>query len=818
MTELSIDLNEIEAVSARLDLRTPNREALESIVFELAQHYEVEGKHDTFEAVVDSATGVGKTYILASAMEYLAGTAGVRNFAVIAPGRTILDKTVANFTAGHPKSLLGPMEVDPVVVTADNFNTAAMRAEMDDDSKTKLFVFTVQALTKPKTKVGKKTHKFQEGLGEAFYDHLTGLDDLVVFADEHHTYYGKAFSSAVRDLAPYGLVGLTATPHSKTPEEQVIYRYPLAAAVADRYVKTPVIVGRKDDLTDDQTKLRDGLNLLKVKGEVAARYSNENDLPQVNPVMLVVAQTIEEAEEYGTILRSSEIDGGRWADTVLVVHSKQADDALEALANVEDLESPVRIIISVGMLKEGWDVKSVFVIASMRASVSAILTEQTLGRGLRLPWGAYTDIEILDTLEVVAHERYEDLLKRAGVLNESFIDRRTRALLRENANGELVSVRETTEVSAPPSIHRKTGPDAPVVADHGAPLVEDVKTRADDASAASKRLKQEIAARTDLPTLVAPVLKTTKLTSGFSLTHIVDLEPFRKLGTRLASDPEEELRRMKVSARVVEGADGLRRTELVTSTAVDRVEAAASMLPLEDARRSLRDAILASPAVPARKHERNAVEPILDAFVEGLGAKAESVLSSYLDRASARLVDLVMQEQRKCAPAPTHEEVVEVVEFNRPRMTDKAVSKDRVSKFSRSTAYNGWKKSLYPLNWFDSKPERDVANTLDESDDVECWLRLLRNDLPILWRSDGRQYNADLIVRDSDGKQWIVEVKSDKDVESDDVQAKRKAAIQWSNRVSADDGVEGEWQYLLVSETDIEQSKGSWSALRALGT
>ena len=63
------------------------------------------------------------------------------------------------------------------------------------------------------------------------------------------------------------------------------------------------------------------------------------------------------------------------------------------------------------MLKEGWDVRNVYVIASMRSSVSEILTEQTLGRGMRLPFGAYTGIEILDTLEVVAHERYEELLE-----------------------------------------------------------------------------------------------------------------------------------------------------------------------------------------------------------------------------------------------------------------------------------------------------------------------------------------------------------------------------------------------------------------------
>src|SRR2546421_2400791 len=113
------DLDRIEAVSARLDLRQPNREALESIVFEIGQHYEIDREPPPFEAVVDSATGVGKTYILAAVIEYFACD-GMRNFAVVTPGRTILDKTVANFTLGHPKSLLGGMEVRPVVITSDN--------------------------------------------------------------------------------------------------------------------------------------------------------------------------------------------------------------------------------------------------------------------------------------------------------------------------------------------------------------------------------------------------------------------------------------------------------------------------------------------------------------------------------------------------------------------------------------------------------------------------------------------------------------------------------------------------------------------------
>ena len=445
MAELTIFEDAIAEISARLDLREPNKEAVRTINATLSQYYDVEEKLPPFEAVIDSATGVGKTYILIGAMELFVTGYGIRDFVIVTPGSTILEKTKNNFTPGHPKSLLGPMSFQPVVITADNFATPVMRAAMDDDSQIKVYLFTVQSLIKPTSKTARKTHKFQEGLGIEFYAHLQQIDNLVTFADEHHTYYGPAFSKAVRDLRPWVLLGLTATPDKKTPNDQIIFRYPLAAAIADRLVKTPVIVGRKDDRTDPLTKLTDGVTLLHAKTSAIGTFCEATGRPPVSPVMLVVARDIADADEYGAILKSSEFFGGAYADAVLVVHSKAPDEALAALEAVEEPDSPVRIIISVGMLKEGWDVSNVYVIASIRASVSTILTEQTLGRGMRLPFGAYTDIEILDTLEVVAHERYEDLLKNAGVLNKSFIDYRTWAALRVNAQGQTVAVTESVE-------------------------------------------------------------------------------------------------------------------------------------------------------------------------------------------------------------------------------------------------------------------------------------------------------------------------------------------------------------------------------------
>jgi type III restriction enzyme len=821
MADLMLFEDLIAEIASRLDLREPNREAVRTINAAVSQYYDIEEQLPPFEAVIDSATGVGKTYILAGAMELFVAAYDVRDFVIITPGRTILDKTRDNFTPGHPKSLLGPMSFQPVIITSDNFATPAMRAAMDDEMQVKIYLFTVQSLTKPDTKVGRKTHKFQEGLGTEFYGHLQSTEKLVVFADEHHCYYGPAFSRAVRDLDPWVLIGLTATPDKKTPEDQIIFRYPLAAAIADKLVKTPVIVGRKDDRTDSLTKLSDGVTLLTAKADAIASYTKATGAAPVNPVMLVVAKSIEDADQYGDILRSAEFFGGAYVDAVLVVHSNAADQALADLATVEDPASPVRIIISVGMLKEGWDVRNVYVVASMRASVSEILTEQTLGRGMRLPFGTYTGIEILDTLEVVAHERYGELLKKRGVLNEAFVDYRSWAALRTNAQGQIVVVTETTESGAVPVIPTDDGAPEPAVgAGDGvsAPVVTSIEARTAQVGAAAAKMKQEILRRADAPTISIPVLKMSSVKSSFTLADITDTDAFRKLGATLAANPDDELSRTLVSARVVTGPDGMKRTELVRSTAADKIHSTPTLFALEDLRAQLVEMVLGSPAVPARANQRAAVAPLMNSFFEGLGEQAVEVLSANLDRAGARLVRLVADEQRRFMSKPSYQEVVELKEFSPSRATEKTVTADRLGPFTRASAYEGWSRSIFPAAWFDSEPERRVANMVDDDASVACWVRLHLNDLPILWNSAGQSYNPDLIVIDTDGTHWVVEVKMDKEMNSDEVQGKREAALRWANHVTADDKVGVKWRYLLVSETDVNTAKGSWAALKKLGT
>jgi type III restriction enzyme len=207
-------------------------------------------------------------------------------------------------------------------------------------------------------------------------------------------------------------------------------------------------------------------------------------------------------------------------------------------------------------------------------------------------------------------------------------------------------------------------------------------------------------------------------------------------------------------------------------------------------------------------------------LIEGLGDDAEKLLSAYGGRAAIRLGRLIQSEQRKL---PAQVSFVEQVEFftyaPTRRPGDRVETEDIHGKFDRHNAYRGWAKSMFPLEWFDSSPELEVAIILDTADEVKWWGRLQQGDLTISWGS-GQRYNPDFLVSDSEDSRILLEVKADNEMEALDVQAKRESAQKWVNYTNGLPAVESRaehWSYLLVSESDIKQAKGSWSALKHFG-
>ena len=218
---IGYDPDLVAETAARFDLRKPNQDALDAIVQELAK---ADGNY--VELVADLATGVGKTFLMSSLIDYLAAY-GVRHVLVVTPGSTIQTKTIQNFDEAHVKYVAGA-EHAPYVITPETFQRQAVGAALRNPDELKVFVFNVQQLIAPRGELSRKVRQADETLGAGLYDLLHGLDDLVIIADEHHIYHEKAsaFSAAIRDLDPIALVGLTATPaQSDVDAGRVIYQY-----------------------------------------------------------------------------------------------------------------------------------------------------------------------------------------------------------------------------------------------------------------------------------------------------------------------------------------------------------------------------------------------------------------------------------------------------------------------------------------------------------------------------------------------------------------------------------------------------------------
>src|SRR3989338_1643432 len=74
----------------------------------------------------------------------------------------------------------------------------------------------------------------------------------------------------------------------------------------------------------------------------------------------------------------------------------------------------MEIVIHVNMLKEGWDVTNLYTIIPLRTAAAITLRMQTIGRGLRLPYGKRTGHNKADELTIVAHDRFQEIIDEAN--------------------------------------------------------------------------------------------------------------------------------------------------------------------------------------------------------------------------------------------------------------------------------------------------------------------------------------------------------------------------------------------------------------------
>jgi type III restriction enzyme len=405
--------------------------------------------------VVKMATGSGKTKVLSLVLAwsffhklYEADSGLARNFLVIAPNIIVLDRIYKDF-----QGLRIFLKDDPILPD-DGFDGHNWR----EDFQLTLHVQDEVRITRPTGNIFlTNIHRVYAGddipaspddddtmdyfLGKrpsgATTDSKVDLgmivrdvDELAVLNDEaHHIHDPKmAWFKSIQDIhnrlkqkgAVLSLqVDVTATPRHNNGAifVQTVADYPLVEAISQNVVKHPVVpdapsraklVERKSAKFTE--KYSDYINLGVIEWRKA--YAEHEKLNK-KAILFVMTDDTRNCDDVAAFLEASYPD---LKGAVLVIHtknngeisestsgkSKEELNKLRELANtIDGIDSPYKAIISVMVLKEGWDVRNVTTVVGLRAysAKSNILPEQTLGRGLRkmYPGGVEEYVSVVGT-------------------------------------------------------------------------------------------------------------------------------------------------------------------------------------------------------------------------------------------------------------------------------------------------------------------------------------------------------------------------------------------------------------------------------------
>lgn len=395
------------------------------------------------------ATGSGKTLVIAMAIvwQYFNRFFGTENacrytskFVLIAPNLIVLDRLDEAF---RDSRIFRDYPFIPPEWQADfDFLRIYQSQVSPPTARGLLYLTNVQQLYEAPEE--EKVSALDEALGPPvvkaaslsradLQEALGHHDNLFVLNDEaHHVHSGApewpgAIENLHRRCLERGGDGLTAqldfsaTPYTGGGESKhyfphIIYDYPLAAAIRDGIVKRPRI-GEIEHPPEPVTRDFVRRNQLQIDTGVEVFRHLQRGFSQTGkkPVLFVMTDNTRNADKVGAYLEKQR------RLTTLVIHTdKKGNITKKDLANAREAARSIdtnkyHAIVSVMMLKEGWDVKNVCVIVPLRSYQSAILAEQTLGRGLRRMWPDAAGLD--EKLIVIDHPRFRELW-RAEIRDE----------------------------------------------------------------------------------------------------------------------------------------------------------------------------------------------------------------------------------------------------------------------------------------------------------------------------------------------------------------------------------------------------------------
>jgi len=870
----------VNTISNRLSLRPPQRDSLE-ILARICDIISLQKDDDTakaleiikseFSTVTDFerdfpslcfalATGVGKTRLMGAFISYLFKAESIRHFFVLAPNLTIYSKLIADFTPNTPKYVFqGISEFainPPEIITGDTYEDGrgVRKGYLLDTSQIHINIFNISKInSEVRGGNAPRIKRLQEYIGESYFEYLSKLDDLVLLMDESHRYRASAGINAINELNPILGLELTATPQVErgqrpVPFNNIIYSYPLHKAMEDGFVKEPAVATREnfdannyDSEGLEKLKLEDGVRIhenTKVELEV---YARENEKQIVKPFMLVVAQDTEHANALVKTIEDGTFFEGRYKGKVITVHSnirgEEKDETIEQLLSVEDPANPIEIVVHVNMLKEGWDVTNLYTIVPLRAANSKTLVEQSIGRGLRLPYGKRVGMPAVDRLTIVSHDRFQEIIDEANnpdsiiktgiVIGRDIPDQQSTVVVVEpeiinRIKGSSDGGRETPSLFENPKeqetalvtldvikeferLPRSSDLKFPEIQERIVERVTEIMrpVQAEFEEFAETVNVKEVVAKTvdlhnelsiDVPRIV--IVPRGEVTCGYADFDIdtsnIQLQPVEN---------EILIQHLRDNARFkLASGDGIVKEErpedylvrgLIDFDDISYDDHADLLYKLSgQVIRHLQSYLKDKDEVlnVLQYHQQTLVNLIhaqMQDHYEEKVAGYESCVSKGFESLKANTYSARANEDARNFRAPVDERLM-----------------------IRGMLFEGFNKCLYPKQKFDSDSERRFAVILENEDDVIKWSKPAKGSFKILYSNDAPPYEPDFVVETKTVK-FLCEPKRANEINNEEVQAKARAAVEWCKYATEHDSAHRgkPWRYLLIPHDAIAENK-----------
>lgn len=878
-----------QAIKNRLSLRKPQADSLE-ILSKLTETLELKKGSDVsselskvstqyrtctdferdFPSICFSlATGVGKTRLMGAFITYLYVAKGIKNFFVLAPNLTIYDKLFDDLSnPNSPKYVFRGISeftvTPPRIITGDNYEEARHGSLLEESIHINIFNISkinseVRGGREPRIK------RLSEYLGESYFNYLASLPDLVLLMDESHHYRADSGLKAINELKPILGLELTATPIDAHGDKfkNVVYDYPLALALSDGFVKEPAIATRKDFNPEqyrhdpkelDLIKLEDGIRIhvdTKVNIEIYARNTGKKI---IRPFVLVIARDTEHAKEIRAKIESDQFFEGSYRGKVMEIHSNQRgeekEENIQRLLSLEKLDNQIEIVVHVNMLKEGWDVTNLFTIIPLRAANSQILTEQTIGRGLRLPYGERTGVDKVDKLTIIAHDRFQAIVDVANdpnsiIRKENIIEIDPSALPESQVVVTVVSVIEN----------------------------EFAQKRNEIATIKNEEDRQRETLKLDAQQIIVDTVSAL----GNVAKNIDDLKSdkvrklaFEKMAERIESEPQQDLFK----------AERLEEIKKVYDTVVEELIDKIIFIPRviiqqkNEVKGGFRDFDLdtaglnyqpVSEEILVKTLRTNENEILQSIGVGVVRDVAENIIVNELmnnddvdyDRESELLYKLSKQAIEKLGAGRNEKDLKNIVLYHKRKIgeyiyvqmqphfhLDKAdFEEPKIYPFTRiephnfskytadsihlftetitptyaipSKVFGGFTKACHNLYKFDSKAEKDFAAILEQDKSVIKWLRPPLAQFSLHWHHNSQRYVPDFVVEINDAI-YMIEIKAEKDIDDAEVQEKAEVGKKYCLTVTEynlkNDGKR--WNYVLIPHTAVAHNMGFGEIIR----